>query len=293
MSLSPEIQTRLDNFLANTHDIALKRRANYIIQGLNLQGAETILDAGCGDGFYLKLLKNLYPNIKLYGVDIDEEALTVAYKNLAEEIKQGVVVQNGSITEIAFDTNTFDYVFATEVLEHVPDDLLALREVRRVLKPSGCFIFTVPNYNFPFFWDPINYVLQTFFGTHIRKGFWAGIWNQHIRLYTLDRLNKLINKCGGYLVEDIKAVTHYSLPFHHYILNFGARILHDTNLIDKSSSNLNKFQIEQAVEIKASASLGSKLINLYKNITVIPEIFNDNISISASSVSLYFKIKKA
>lgn len=296
MSLDPQIKNKLDNFLKNTHDIALRRRAEVIITGLKLKGDETVLDAGCGDGYYLKLLKNLYPNIKLFGIDIDHAALNVAYKNLETEIKNGVSVGEGSITDIKFVNETFDRVFATEVLEHVPDDVLALREVRRVLKKGGFFIFTVPNYNFPFFWDPINYVLQNLFGTHIKKGFWAGIWNQHIRLYTLDSLSKIVATAGDYKIEDMKAVTHYSLPFHHYILNLGARILHDTNLINKETSNLNKFQINESktnAEVADSETSENILLRLYKKVSNAVDSLNDNINANQSSVSIYFKISKS
>ena len=48
------------------------------------------------------------------------------------------------ITQLTFRDNTFDFVFASHVLEHVKDDLRALSEVRRVLKPGGVAILPVP-----------------------------------------------------------------------------------------------------------------------------------------------------
>jgi hypothetical protein len=48
------------------------------------------------------------------------------------------------ITEMPFADSTFDVVFCSHVLEHVPDDLMAMRECHRVLKPGGWAVFLVP-----------------------------------------------------------------------------------------------------------------------------------------------------
>ncbi len=133
-------------------------------------------------------------------------------------------------------------------------------------------------------WDPLNYVLQNIFRTHIKSGFFAGIWNQHIRLYTIDNL---VEKCfsANFMIEKIKAITHYSLPFNHYILNLGARILHDTNIISKES-NFNKFQM------KSSNKKSFSLISIYNFFVNLVDHKNNHIDCSNSSVSLFFKIKK-
>ena len=53
-----------------------------------------------------------------------------------------------SITDIQFADNTFDYFLCNHVLEHVPDDRLALREIYRVLRPGGTALLKVPiNHN--------------------------------------------------------------------------------------------------------------------------------------------------
>ena len=276
----------LDNLLKNTHDQALRRRAKLIVENLNFKGNERVLDAGCGDGFYLKLLKELYPNLELYGIDIDKKALSVAQINLENELKaQKITIFEKSINETEFKDNFFDAVFSTEVLEHVPNDLDAVQEVKRILKNNGKFIFTVPNYNFPFLWDPLNWILQNFFNTHIKSGFFAGIWNQHIRLYKIDQLVDLASK-SDMKIDLIKAVTYYSLPFNHYVLNLGARLLHDTTLIKKNSS-YNKFQMEEKVKPNKFS-----LINVYSFLVNLFDKKNDNIDASYPSVSLFFCLRK-
>ena len=51
-----------------------------------------------------------------------------------------------SALDLTFGDNEFDTVASTEVLEHVPDPLRGLREMRRVLKPDGMLILSVPQY---------------------------------------------------------------------------------------------------------------------------------------------------
>jgi GT2 family glycosyltransferase/2-polyprenyl-3-methyl-5-hydroxy-6-metoxy-1,4-benzoquinol methylase/glycosyltransferase involved in cell wall biosynthesis/Flp pilus assembly protein TadD len=53
-------------------------------------------------------------------------------------------IRNEDLTQLTFKNEQFDFVFSLEVLEHIPDYRSALREVLRVLKPKGTFIFTAP-----------------------------------------------------------------------------------------------------------------------------------------------------
>jgi hypothetical protein len=48
------------------------------------------------------------------------------------------------VTDIQYPDNTFDVVYCSHVLEHVPDDRKAIRELARVLKPEGWAVFMVP-----------------------------------------------------------------------------------------------------------------------------------------------------
>lgn len=58
------------------------------------------------------------------------------------EIRDGV--RHEDVQALSFPDHSFDLCTSTEVLEHVPDDARAMREIRRVLKPGGSFVFTVP-----------------------------------------------------------------------------------------------------------------------------------------------------
>jgi len=57
-------------------------------------------------------------------------------------VRDGVVCQD--VQRLTFADGCFDLCTSTEVMEHVGDDRLAFAEIRRVLRPGGAFIFTVP-----------------------------------------------------------------------------------------------------------------------------------------------------
>lgn len=230
---------KLSRLLNNTLDMALKRRARLIIENIDPQPKDNILDVGCGDGYYLHLISSLgVKNLKLTGIDYDEKALKSAKKNLKGKKINFEVVDLMQKSKLR--ANSFDKVVMSEVAEHLPDDVKGLKEINRVMKKGGKLVLTVPNANYPFLWDPINRLLESVFDTHIKSGFFAGIWNQHQRLYTPDRIEKAVKK-AGFKVKKVKALTCWSLPFNHYIINAGARVL-AKGVKSDAISGANKFK---------------------------------------------------
>jgi SAM-dependent methyltransferase len=71
-------------------------------------------------------------------------------------------VTRGDACALPFPDASFDLVLATDIIEHVDDDVLALGEIRRVLKPGGRVLVTVPA--FPILWG-----LQDEIGHHKRR----------------------------------------------------------------------------------------------------------------------------
>jgi SAM-dependent methyltransferase len=78
---------------------------------------------------------------RIIGVDQSPEAIRFcAEKGLGE-------VQLGDVCALPFGDRRFDLVLATDIIEHVEDDLSALRELRRVLKPGRHLLLTVPAFS--------------------------------------------------------------------------------------------------------------------------------------------------
>jgi SAM-dependent methyltransferase len=114
-----------------------------IVDELGVPADAAILDVGTGTGANLRLLRDL-GFARVTGVDFSPEAIRFcAEKGLG-------AVEQGDVRALPFADGRFDLVFATDVVEHVDDDLAALREIRRVLTPGGQVLLTVPT--FPILW---------------------------------------------------------------------------------------------------------------------------------------------
>jgi len=96
----------------------------------------TVLDLGCRDG---ALTQAYAGGNEIVGVDADREAL-------AEAEKLGIETRWADLDDpLPFADGTFDVVVAGELLEHLRDPRRVVSEVRRVLRPGGTFVASVPN----------------------------------------------------------------------------------------------------------------------------------------------------
>ncbi|MBI2864143.1 MAG: class I SAM-dependent methyltransferase [Chloroflexi bacterium] len=100
-----------------------------------------VLDAGCGTGGNMVPLGRFG---SVVGMDYAEEAT-----RLSRQRERGAVLR-GSIADLPFPQSTFDLVTCFDVLYHlaVVDDVAALGEMGRVLKPGGMLLVRVPAYDF-------------------------------------------------------------------------------------------------------------------------------------------------
>lgn len=112
------------------------------VSGLSLPGSPRVLDAGCGSGRNLVELARFGPVV---GLEPSPRAA-----ELARGRDSGEVIEGG-IVNTPFAGGSFDLVTCLDVLEHVEDDLGALRELRRVAAPEGFLLITVPAY--PSLWS--------------------------------------------------------------------------------------------------------------------------------------------
>jgi len=63
---------------------------------------------------------------------------------LSVDLAPGRAMEQADITGLHFKSNRFDLIYCSHVLEHIPDDLKAMRELHRVLAPGGMAIVQVP-----------------------------------------------------------------------------------------------------------------------------------------------------
>ncbi|MGE5617580.1 MAG: class I SAM-dependent methyltransferase [Candidatus Woesearchaeota archaeon] len=104
---------------------------------LRLPEVPRVLDAGCGSG---RTLEDLARYGSVSGVELDPDAAEVAAARGCGEVKVG------RLEELPWDADSFDLVTCLDVIEHIPDDRGALVELRRVCRPGGWLLLTVPAY---------------------------------------------------------------------------------------------------------------------------------------------------
>jgi ubiquinone/menaquinone biosynthesis C-methylase UbiE len=137
---------------------------------------------GAGDGTFIEMMQRSVPAIE------KAEALelsAVAIQNGTEKYPS-VTFKQGSCDALPFADESFDSVFAIEVVEHLLDVDRCLAEVNRVLKPGGFFGVTTTDFNLP-----KRVIIATFFWN---KFFYPN--NPHIRFFTKKTLADIAQRHG-------------------------------------------------------------------------------------------------
>jgi len=226
----------------NEADMAFKKRVRTIFEWIEPTDEKVIYDCACGRGFYLTMIRAV-SKCKLVGLELDPEVIVKTRRNTAHLLD--ITLTQANIYDQPFPAESFDGALLSEILEHVDDDVRGLKEVYRVLKPGGVVAITVPNENYPFWWDPINKTLEKVAGRHIQHGPLAGIWANHVRLYSAERLRAAVLE-AGFEVEEERAFTHYSLPFiHNLVYGLGKPLLESGALPEAMASAADRTKFDK------------------------------------------------
>ena len=126
-----------------------------------------ILDCGCGTGYNLKTL--LQPHGQAFAFDLTPDAI-----DRARAVGRPLV--RADMEHIPFKTGSFDLATSFDVVQSVPDDRKALREMARVVKPGGHVVLNVT-------------ALPLLRGDH------SDVWGE-LRRYTLESAARLIEDVG-------------------------------------------------------------------------------------------------
>jgi SAM-dependent methyltransferase len=105
---------------------------------LPLPADARILDAGCGSGRTLVELAGYGAEVS--GIELNDDAAELARRRGLGD------VHVGRLEELPWDDGAFDLITCLDVIEHVPDDVTALAELRRVARAGGWLLVTVPAY---------------------------------------------------------------------------------------------------------------------------------------------------
>ena len=157
---------------------------------LGLQAGDLVLDAGAGFGRHAFEVARRGANVVALDYMAEEVAVTRGTFGAmvgADEIPEVryVGALQGDATLLPFASNSFDRVITSEVLEHIQDDVAAITELVRVLKPGGTFAATVPTW-YP---EKINWLLSDEY--HAPKSVGG-----HLRIYSSTELKAKLRTAG-------------------------------------------------------------------------------------------------
>lgn len=112
-----------------------------------LQPDSRVLDLGCGRGGLVEQLA--FPLNQIVGIDPDFDSLRE--HRMAQPIngEQSLARVTGNSQSLPFRANSFDLIFSSWVLEHLAWPEVDWRQIGRVLRPSGSFVFITPNKRHP------------------------------------------------------------------------------------------------------------------------------------------------
>ena len=105
-----------------------------------LKPGMNVLDCGCGPGTLTLGLAQAVDPGQATGIDIEPGMVDRANALADEGGIKNVEFRVDDITDISFPNDCFDLVFVSAVLEHLPDPVVALKEIRRVLKPGAATV---------------------------------------------------------------------------------------------------------------------------------------------------------
>jgi len=174
-------------FIGRFLDSAVRRwlqPPDKMIERSGIKQGMTVVDLGCGSGAFTPFVaRAVGEQGKVYAVDIQPAMLQQLERKLAKAENQdikNIELKQASAYELPFEENSIDLVYMVTVLQEIPDRGKALREIRRVLKPSGILAVT------EFLPDPDYPLRSTTIKICQREGFvlddnLGNLWNYTVR----------------------------------------------------------------------------------------------------------------
>jgi len=173
-----------------------QRRLEMILSAAGERIHGSILENGCGVGMYVEHLAPL--GGKVIGLEYDFERARDAGVRSA-----GIV--NAAGENLPYPNSTFDLILSHEVLEHVQNDSLAVREMIRVTKSGGRIVLFVPNRGYPFETHGIYWRGKYYFGNIPFVNWLPRKWRDrlapHVRVYSRRDLERLFAGLPVRLIE--------------------------------------------------------------------------------------------
>jgi SAM-dependent methyltransferase len=181
-----------------------QRRLKMMLSALPLHSGSRVLVDGCGLGLYVHELSKFYKSV--HGLDIE-------ISRLASSVVDRELLVAGQCENLPYAEGSFDYVISHEVLEHVQDDIMAAREIVRVLRlpdrDKGVFggraIIFVPNRWYPVETHGIYWLDKYRFGNVPLINYLPNVLRDslvpHVRAYTSSEIRNMFTGLQAHIVS--------------------------------------------------------------------------------------------
>ncbi|MDL2363299.1 MAG: class I SAM-dependent methyltransferase [Patescibacteria group bacterium] len=210
-----------------------------------------VLDIGCSSGSFGAALITS-KNCTVDGIEIFHDDAVAASKQLRNVYE--VNVEADQLTEI---TDKYDFIVFADVLEHLIDPVLALTNVKKLLKPNGSVIYSIPNM------AHISIRLALLKGDFDYTE--TGLLDEtHIHFYNQKNIERIFSE-SGYVISDQKyTYANYPVKFIEETLGKSGLIVQDNDIFDKKMSD---------VDAQAFQFIGQALVTTHtKRHTVIKSL---------------------
>jgi len=183
-----------------------------------------LLDVGCGNGALLLRMKRLGWDVR--GVEPDAVANDIARS-------KGLDVYQGDLQSAAYESQTFNAICMSHVIEHVHDPIGLLAECRRILKPGGILVAITPN--------------AASLGHRLAQNTWFALDPpRHLMIFKASNLGRIADS-GGFAVAQLRSTAT------------GARGIWRRSRPDHGSTGLI-FQLRERIAILLGHEIGEELV---------------------------------
>jgi SAM-dependent methyltransferase len=143
----------------------------------------SLLEVGCGGGFFLRCCGEWFPRADLVGGDIDPRHVAFARRNCPR-----ARIEQLDGRQLAFAPGSFDVLAAIQVIEHLDQPAAFLHQCRRVLREGGVLLLATPN--------------PQGLAARLLGPRWQGRHPDHVSLLSPPRLRGLLGEAGFAIVRD-------------------------------------------------------------------------------------------
>ena len=133
-----DVESKVESF--HWWFVARRKLLKSILSSFNLPKKPITLDIGCGAGSNLKALASM----GLYVIGLDQSTYALSLVRRKGEFP----LLAGDLNKLPIKTKSIGLIIALDILEHIDNDLNAIRELYQVLRKGGILILTVPAFNF-------------------------------------------------------------------------------------------------------------------------------------------------